>query len=289
MLTEARQRASLMENAAGDVTTDVEGSRKRRKPKGYNRNHSQPQKLAKLLPLTPHSEKGINHLNYPPPLPKSPMTVPHQPVCIAIRGTNETQLVHGEPTTVVAATASISETLVTDTQPDFQKIVLTSLASIKVRMQQVEETQELILNQLKSMKPAIDSKFALIIPVKSVAALDFLEQQICTDENCTKSHVPTRNEYQRDCTNENVPLNVPRANSVHFNFGKEKGKAQVIEDAIKSLKAAPQRLKKIETSENQIPKQDVHGVSGSNAIDLEEIGSEDENGTQNSGTSDLEI
>ncbi|CAG7815806.1 unnamed protein product, partial [Allacma fusca] len=57
MLTQARQRASLMEDAAGDVTTDVEGSRKKRKPKGYNINHSQPQKIAKLLPLTPHTEK----------------------------------------------------------------------------------------------------------------------------------------------------------------------------------------------------------------------------------------
>ncbi|CAG7785277.1 unnamed protein product [Allacma fusca] len=143
----------------------LKGAERGEKPKGYNRNPSHPQKIAKLLPLTPHTQKGINILNYPPPLPKSQMTVKHQPICIATKGTNEKPLVHGGPAPVVLATASMAESLVTDTQP----------ASIKVRMQQVEETQELILNQLKSMTPTFDSKFALIIPVKSAAALEILE------------------------------------------------------------------------------------------------------------------
>ncbi|CAG7817028.1 unnamed protein product, partial [Allacma fusca] len=64
----------------------------------------------------------------------------------------------------------------------FEANVFSSLSVIKLRLQHIEETQELILEQLKTSKGS-SLKSILNLPVVSLAALESLEETLMSQED----------------------------------------------------------------------------------------------------------
>ncbi|CAG7695988.1 unnamed protein product [Allacma fusca] len=156
--------------------------------------------------------------------------------------------------------------------PGFEQVVISSLSVIKIKLGQIEDTQSLILDQLKSVSKINPVKPALSLPVKSLDELNDLERKLMSDETLY-SELAIRLDFMggrdvRKCTNKTMRklmtdtvaagvnwggandkkgfsfLEVANIVTIHYQFGKQKGNLSDIELAIKDwLKAAPQRIK----------------------------------------------
>ncbi|CAG7717997.1 unnamed protein product [Allacma fusca] len=71
---------------------------------------------------------------------------------------------------------------ISNTKSEFQKIVVSSLAVMKLRLQQIEDSQTLILDQLKSLTSFKAKSRNLSLPVSSFDELLKLENTISPDE-----------------------------------------------------------------------------------------------------------
>ncbi|CAG7820947.1 unnamed protein product, partial [Allacma fusca] len=177
---EARQKASRMVDSEADITTDAEGLRKRRPPA----NEKDFQVKRKRIVTTKHfAAKTTSEILYPPPL----QTGSNQG---SSRSCNSQP--HALPTANVAANVELTSTTTTpssteasanESDLEFQKVVLSSLSAIKLRLQHVEEMQEIILDVVRKPRSINGLSHSLKLPLTNMVDFDQVEQKVCSDEN----------------------------------------------------------------------------------------------------------
>ncbi|CAG7819311.1 unnamed protein product [Allacma fusca] len=146
-------------NSESDLTTDYDGPRKRRVPAKFGNVVVKRKKLTNVLSKQSNTP---NDLSYPPSLPKRSLNIS------PMRKENQNEPSYARPVVQVNS-------------PNFQKLVLSSLSTIKLRLQHVEETQEQIIALVKAVGSGRKiGVLSLGLPVTTLEELDDLEQTIRT-------------------------------------------------------------------------------------------------------------
>ncbi|CAG7786854.1 unnamed protein product, partial [Allacma fusca] len=205
---------------------------------------------------TVQNKRKLSYPSYPPPPPKisivnetSSQIASTSSISTSVAANVMQHLPFLNTSPVITPPQSVSTVFNQD--PGFEQLVISSLSVIKIKLGQMEDTQALILDQLKSVSKINPVKPALSLPVKSLDELNDLELKIMSDETLYSelaTHTVAAGVNWGGANDKKgfSFLEVANivTNAVHYQFGKQKKNLSDIELAIKDwLKAAPQRIK----------------------------------------------